>query len=138
MSRPKKGRRVEGTPRVFLFAPMDRTPQGEVILPLDEWEALRLSDGLGLPQEEAAAHMGVSRQTFGRLLNRARAKTAKALVQGLSIKIAPEVYPEGTTFLCRDCGYTWSPSFPLSFPVHCPHCNGSGVFREGGGWGNTR
>jgi predicted DNA-binding protein (UPF0251 family) len=56
-------------------------------LQLDELEALRLADREGLYQEEAAARMGVSRVTFGRILQHARAKVAEALLEGKALLI---------------------------------------------------
>ena len=53
----------------------------------DELEALRLADRDGLYQEEAASSMGVSRQTFGNIIERARYKVTSALVEGLSVRI---------------------------------------------------
>jgi hypothetical protein len=54
-------------------------------LQLDELEALRLADREGLYQEEAADRMGVSRVTFGRILQKARAKVAEALLEGKAL-----------------------------------------------------
>lgn len=59
----------------------------EVYLSLEGYEALRLSDLEGLRQEEAAARMQVSRQTFGRLLAEARRAVAEALVKGHCLRI---------------------------------------------------
>jgi predicted DNA-binding protein (UPF0251 family) len=60
----------------------------EIDLAADELEALRLADCEMLYRQPAAARMGVSRQTFDRILRRARAKVARALVQGHAIRIA--------------------------------------------------
>lgn len=59
----------------------------EVVLHVDEYEALRLADLEGLYQEEAALRIGVSRQTFGRLIESARRKTADAVVNGKALRI---------------------------------------------------
>jgi predicted DNA-binding protein (UPF0251 family) len=59
----------------------------ERVLPLDEFEALRLADGDGLPQLEAARLMGISRQTFSRILVRARKTVATCLTQGMAVRI---------------------------------------------------
>ena len=56
-----------------------------VVLTLDELEALRLADLEGLYQEAAARQMGVSRQTFGRIVTEARKKSAQALVNGAAV-----------------------------------------------------
>ena len=48
----------------------------------DELEAIRLADREGLYQEAAAEHMGVSRQTFARILTRARSAVAECVTEG--------------------------------------------------------
>jgi predicted DNA-binding protein (UPF0251 family)/predicted Fe-Mo cluster-binding NifX family protein len=60
---------------------------GEVVLTFDEVEALRLADLEGLYQQAAAQRMGVSRQTFGRIVESARRKTADALLNGKKLRI---------------------------------------------------
>jgi len=52
-----------------------------IVMGPDELEAIRLADVEGLYQEDAAACMGVSRATFGRILAAARSKVARALVE---------------------------------------------------------
>lgn len=59
----------------------------EVVLTFDEAEALRLADLEGLYQQAAAQRMGVSRPTFGRIIESARKKTADALINGKRILI---------------------------------------------------
>jgi predicted DNA-binding protein (UPF0251 family) len=59
----------------------------EIELAADEMEALRLADAEGLYHAEAAAQMGVSRQTFDRIVNAARSKVARALAGGMALKI---------------------------------------------------
>ena len=58
-----------------------------VDLAADELEALRLADLDDLYQEQAAEQMGVSRQTFGVIVARARRKVADALTGGKAIRI---------------------------------------------------
>jgi Predicted DNA-binding proteins len=57
------------------------------MLGLDEAEALRLADLEGLYQEAAARSMGVSRQTFGRIVESARGKVADAILNGKALKV---------------------------------------------------
>lgn len=57
-------------------------------LELDELEAIRLSDVEDLPQAVAAKRMDISQPTFNRILSGARAKVAKALTEGVALKIA--------------------------------------------------
>lgn len=59
----------------------------EVVMTLDEFEAIRLADLEGLYQEEAAKRMGISRTTFGRILDSARRKTAELLAGGRCLKL---------------------------------------------------
>lgn len=74
---------------VVLFFPMGLPREGceEVVLGVDELEAIRLADLFGLYHEEAAQQMGVSRATFGRILESARRKVAEALVLGKGIRV---------------------------------------------------
>jgi predicted DNA-binding protein (UPF0251 family) len=59
----------------------------EVVLGLDETEALRLADLNGSSQQEVSEQMGVSRATVGRILESARKKVAEALVKGKALRI---------------------------------------------------
>jgi predicted DNA-binding protein (UPF0251 family) len=61
--------------------------QDEVVLSIEEVEAIRLSDYLEMEQDRASESMNVSRGTFQRILNAARKKTAEALVHGKTIRI---------------------------------------------------
>ena len=53
----------------------------EIVLTPDELEALRLADLEGMYQEKAAENMGISRQTFGRIIESAHKKVAEALIK---------------------------------------------------------
>lgn len=59
----------------------------EVVLGLDELEALRLVDFEALSQEQAGDKMGVSRGTVGRLLEKGRSTVADALLHGKALRI---------------------------------------------------
>jgi predicted DNA-binding protein (UPF0251 family) len=59
----------------------------EVVLAVEELEALRLADLDGLYQDKAADQMGVSRATFGRIVEAARRKVSEALVLGKALRI---------------------------------------------------
>ncbi len=89
MPRNKCPRRICHSPDILLFKPAGRPMHtiDVIVLELDELEAIRLADGQGLYHEDAAKQMGVSRQTFGRILEQARAKVAKALTGGMALKI---------------------------------------------------
>mgnify|MGYP000048595870 FL=1 len=87
MPRPKKPRFVSGYPTLTAFIPQGVPISGEVLLSVEELEAIRLSDFEGLDQEAAANLMEVSRQTYGRILARARSIISEALVTGKALKI---------------------------------------------------
>jgi predicted DNA-binding protein (UPF0251 family) len=89
MPRPRKLRFVQGRPIVNAFVPDSVPPwgRGEVLLPIEGLEAIRLCDHQGLDHETAARMMNVSRQTFGRILAEARAVVADALVVGKVLRI---------------------------------------------------
>ena len=89
MPRPFRVRKVTQRPSIRGLKPLG-IPMGElevISLGLDEAEALRLADLEGLYQEQAAEQMGVSRVTFGRILQKARAKLAEALLEGKALVI---------------------------------------------------
>jgi predicted DNA-binding protein (UPF0251 family) len=59
----------------------------EVVLSVEELEALRLAHQEGLYQQAAAERMAVSRATFGRVLDAAHRKVTRALVEGCALRI---------------------------------------------------
>ena len=89
MVRPKHCRRIASLPGSSLFKPagIPACSLGQVVLAVDEFEALRLADYEALYQEQAAERMRISRQTFGRIVETARKKVAQALVEGLVLRI---------------------------------------------------
>ncbi|RKZ18971.1 hypothetical protein DRQ50_03025 [bacterium] len=89
MSRPPKPRCVRHNPAAVHFKPagVPLRDLQEVILGLDELEALRLADLENHSHEEVGALMNVSRATAGRILAQARRKTATALTQGMAIRV---------------------------------------------------
>jgi len=89
MSRPKCCRNVCGVPDKNYFKPrgIPISQLEEVVLSLDEYEAIRLADYEQLYQEEAAARMNISRQTFGRIIEAAHKKIADVLMNGKALKI---------------------------------------------------
>lgn len=89
MARPPKCRIVDQEPSVTYFKPrgVPLRKLEEIILSVEELEAIRLSDVNGLDQDAAARRMGISRQTFGRILSKARNTVARSIVEGLGLKI---------------------------------------------------
>lgn len=86
--RPKKVRYIQKMPKVTQFSPRGRPGRPEeVLLTVDQFEAIKLADLEGFSQLRGAVLMGVSRPTFGRILREARNLVASALVHGKIIRI---------------------------------------------------
>lgn len=73
----------------------------EVVMTLDEFEAVRLADLDGLYQEQAAEQMKVSRPTFSRVVESAHRKLADALVHGKALRIEGGPVEIGRPRCCR-------------------------------------
>lgn len=74
MARPRKTRKLGCVPKAVFYMPLDRN-LGESIpfeVAIEDFEIVRLVDGHGFHLEAAAAEVGVSRSTAGRMLERAR------------------------------------------------------------------
>ena len=144
MARPLKPRRVEVMPTVSIFKPagVPMRELAEVILTIDEFEALRLKDLEGLEQEDAAQRMNVSRPTFQRVLTTGREKIADALVNGKLLRVEGGQYKLATRhFRCIGCQHEFELPFgqgPRGSETLCPECNGPGVQRNHGGRGGGR
>ena len=135
MPRPIKCRRVGFEPGVTYYKPrgIPLCELDEVELGVDELEALRLADTMGLSQEDGAAKMGVSRATFGRILECAHRAVAEALVQGKAIRIqGGVVVMETRKFTCSACGHEWSMPFGTGRPPACPQCGSADLHRAAG------
>lgn len=89
MPRPFSCRRIAGRPAARIFKPIGIPVRelDEVVMTLDEFEAMRLADLDGLYQDQAALQMSVSRPTFGRIVDSAHRKMADALVHGKALRI---------------------------------------------------
>ncbi len=91
--RPRKYRMVRVNPKISQFSPRGKPGRpDEIIVTVDEYEAIRLGDHMGIGQKEAAKSMHISQQTFSRLLRRAHKGLATALVNGAIIKIQGGTY----------------------------------------------
>ncbi|KAF1085809.1 hypothetical protein SPSYN_00538 [Sporotomaculum syntrophicum] len=135
MSRPPKCRRVEFMPETTFFKPAG-VPVSElevVRLTVEELEAIRLKDLLGLEQEVCAEKMGVSRPTYHRILSSARGKVATALLEGKAIRVAGGHFEIVVRyFKCLNCGHEWELPCgmgPRGCDITCPHCQSSDVSR---------
>lgn len=98
MPRPVKCRQVDSEPGVTYFKPAGVMMRdlSEVVLNLEEFEALRLIDFEQKDQQEAAKRMRVSQPTFSRVLDSARKKVSQFLIEGKALRV------EGGTYKTRD------------------------------------
>lgn len=88
--RPKIPRNITKKPFASQFSPRGHVGRpGHVDVSLSDFEALRLSDYEGLSQKEAALSMGISQQTFSRIIVAARRRIMEALVLGKILNITP-------------------------------------------------
>lgn len=126
MGRPKSRRRVFSMPRYSDFVPLGASQDTleEVILTVDELEAIRLSDLDGMYQAQAAKKMNVSRQTFGRILDTAHRKVAQALIEGSNLKIIGGTYKTAVAnaLRCVSCDNEWQTGNLDKDSERCPRC----------------
>ena len=89
MARPYSTRRIGAGLSECVFTParQSRRAGQPVVLEFDELEAIRLADLWGFHHEEAARRMGISRQTFGRIVEAARRKVADAIIGRKCLKV---------------------------------------------------
>ena len=87
MPRKQRCRWIDSYPDHWSFSPAEPSESGPVVMSLDEYEAIRLLDHLGLTQEACAARMGVARTTVTAIYDSARKKLADVLVNGKTLQI---------------------------------------------------
>ncbi len=138
MVRPRKDRIVAYKPEVSYFKPrgIPMVELEEVKLTVDEREAIRLADLLGLSHEEAGREMGVSRATFGRIIQRARRILADALINGKAINVGGGNYRlvhQERKFQCYHCDHSWKVPSGICRPKSCPKCGSNSLYRLAGG-----
>jgi predicted DNA-binding protein (UPF0251 family)/DNA-directed RNA polymerase subunit RPC12/RpoP len=138
MAKPKKERFVMQPPSAVYYK-----PQGiplyrleQVILAVEEYEAVRLVDYEGLQQKDAAERMKVSRATCARILESARHKIAAALTGGKAIRIQGGSFVLGrNSYRCRDCSTFWETpaegDAEVSGTLSCPRCRSERVLDLG-------
>ena len=106
MPRPTRNRKIIDPPKMSGFKPFGM-PLCEVEvmeLQFDEFESIKMINYQDLPQDVAAAKMGISRPTFTRIYNKALKKIAQAFVECMAIKIeGGNVEFEKEWYKCGKC-----------------------------------
>lgn len=132
MVRPHKCRHVCGNPQSYYFKPrgIPATQLEEVVLTIDQYEAIRLADIEGLYQEDAARQMNISRQTFGNIIESAHRKVGDAIVNAKALKIEGGVVTMVQRhFICSACHHEWEAAFGIGRPTECPKCQSKSIQR---------
>ncbi len=151
MPRPCKNRKINGLFNSDCYKPngIPLSMLTQIDLSIDELEALRLADLENMYQDAAAEEMGVSRQTFGNIVKRARKKVADALINGKALKIISRGASYSDSIrCCRNCGVIWRKAAEKQ--TACPSCESAesdipeeafetdNFFRRGRGQGGGR
>lgn len=140
MPRPKNERIVHKPPLFTEFKPLGIAGRllGETRLSLDEYEAFRLADHIGLSHAEAADEMEISRSTFTRLIEEARKKVASLIIQGNLLLIdGGNVHFRKNIIRCLSCGYMFDMNIQASFD-ECPECHSDNLLNLAGGFGHGK
>ena len=131
MPRPQKNRLIKEPPvfTQFKAVGVPGRVMAKVVLSLDEYEALRLSDFEGMSQEEAADEMEISRPTFTRLIETARKKICEMLVNGRMLVIdGGNIHFRQNLIKCR-----------IEDDIRrCPSCGSGEIMNLAGGFGHGR
>jgi len=138
MSRPKNNRIVYEPPSYTEFKPAGVSIKSleEIQLSLDEFEAIRLADLLGMSHEEAANEMGVSRSTFSRLIVKSRKKIAKYFFEGRLLKVdGGNIHFRKNIIKCSNCGHMFKTDIGTMMKT-CPECGSNNLLSLAGGFGH--
>ncbi|RLD81091.1 MAG: DNA-binding protein [Bacteroidetes bacterium] len=138
MPRPKNNRIVYEPPSYTEFKPAGVSIKSleEIQLNLDEFEAIRLADLLGMSHEEAANEMGISRSTFSRLIVKSRKKIADFFFQGKLLTVAGgNIHFRKNIIKCSDCGHMFKIDIGTIMTT-CPECSSKNLLSLAGNFGH--
>lgn len=138
MSRPKKKRIVFRPPLYADYKPIgvQRVALKLESLGLDEFEAIRLVDYLGMEHLEAAVEMEISRSTLTRLIEKARGKIARFLVEGKHLQVGGgNIHFKRNLIRCHDCSHLFHSEFEVETDA-CPTCGSRHLIDLAGGFGH--
>ena len=140
MPRPQNNRIVHEPPLFSEFKPIGIKGQSleQIILSLDEFEAIRLADYMKYSHEEAAEEMEISRSTFTRLIEQAREKMAEFIIKGKLLNIeGGNIHFRNNLIRCKSCGHMFKIKFKEAIS-ECPSCHSSNLINLAGGFGHGR
>ena len=107
MREPYRKRRIHQPPNFKNFKPsgIPHNRLKTVTLTVDEYEAIRLADHLGLEHLQASEKMAISRPTFTRLIEKARHKIVQTIVDGMELVVeGGNIDFQNTLRRRRECG----------------------------------
>lgn len=140
MPRPKKNRIVKQPPLYCGFKPLGIPANRleKINMSLDEFEAIRLADFVGMEHAEAAEEMEISRSTFTRLIEKSRKKLAEFMITGKMLTIeGGNIHFKGNLIKCSDCGHMFNMNFQTDI-TKCPCCNSSNLIDLAGSFGHGK
>ncbi len=140
MPRPQFNRIVHEPPLYSDFKPIGVRGHDleQIILTLDEFEAFRLADQLGLSHALAADEMEISRSTFSRLIEKARKKIADFIILGRTLTIeGGTVHFRVNIIQCKDCGHMFNINFKQNIN-DCPSCHSTKIINMAGNYGHGK
>ncbi len=138
MPRPRNERIVYEPPLFTEFKPVGifGRDMERISLSLDEYEAFRLADLLGLSHEEASEEMEISRSTFTRMIEDARKKIARMIVEGKRLVIdGGSVHFRRNIIRCMACGHMFKIEMQAELSG-CPQCHSTDLISLAGGFGH--
>ena len=140
MPRNKKERAINTPPLFTSFKPVGLAGRylANIILTIDEYEAIRLVDYLGYSHIEAANEMYISRPTFTRLLEKARHKLSGMLIKGNMLTIeGGNIHFKRNIIKCNNCEQLFDIDIHEELS-RCPNCNSAEIFNIAGSFGHGR
>ncbi len=140
MPRRKMQRMVHRPPLYTEFKPVGvrRLSLDSIELSIDEYEAIRLADNVGMNHNDAAEEMEISRSTFSRLIENARKKISDFIIEGKHLQInGGNIHFRGNIIKCNSCGHMFNTNFENDILI-CPSCGSDNLIDLAGGFGHGR
>lgn len=140
MPRPQNNRIVYEPPIFSNFKPIGVNGKDlkKVLLTLDEFEAFRLADYIGLSHAEASEEMEISRSVFTRLIEKARKKIAELIITGKMLKIeGGNIHFRRNIIICSNCGQMFKTNIEQKI-IKCPVCHSQNILNLAGGYGHGK